>query len=68
MVVEAKSASDKTDNWPNWMVWSGSLNVTNKVAKSLGIDWPPGTVFSSRKHCEEMATAFNKNGDTTCRI
>lgn len=29
----ARSASDKTDDWPFWMVWDGTRNVTGSAVE-----------------------------------
>ncbi len=60
MKYEARSASDKTDDWPFWMVWNGSLNVTGKVARLLGYPVKEGAVFVSRKGAERLAEEANK--------
>lgn len=63
--VTARSASDKTNDWPFWMVWTGSLNVTGDVANALGIEWRRGAVFCPRACAEHMAEAWNAWGDVS---
>ncbi len=60
MKYEARSASDKTDDWPFWMVWNGSVNVTGKVARKLGYLVPEGAVFVSRIGAERLAKEANE--------
>lgn len=62
----ARSASDKTDDWPFWMVWNGSLNVTGPTARSLGIAIDDGVVFAPRPIAEALAAIYNKLGPLTC--
>lgn len=57
--VVPRSASDRTDDWPFWMVWDGIVNVTAETMDALGIPREPGAVFVSREHAEEIASRFN---------
>ena len=55
MAVIARSASDKTDDWPFWMLWDGHMNVTGRIAREIGLDWPVGAVFTTRREAEWMS-------------
>lgn len=35
MTYTARSANDRTEDWPFWMVWDGSLNVTCRVIEKV---------------------------------
>lgn len=62
MTVTARSASDRTDDWPFWMIWDGSLNITNRVGYALtqGHAFKEGQVFVlGREEAESMAEAWN---------
>jgi len=50
----ARSASDKTDDWPFWMLWDGHKNVTGPVLRARGID-TKGAVFLTRDFAEHFA-------------
>ena len=63
--VTARSASDKTDNWPVWMVWSGTLNVTGPVFEALTGRDAQGQVFANRTACEHMAEAWIAWGEVS---
>jgi hypothetical protein len=54
--VIARSASDRTDDWPFWMLWDGVKNVTAETLDRLGIQRPPGAVFLTRKDAEAIAS------------
>lgn len=56
--VEATSASDRTDNWPFWMLWDGHVNVTAPVLRALGHE-PNGAVFLPRAQAELVARHWN---------
>lgn len=58
----ARSASDKTDDWPYWMVWDRQrgLNVTGRVMIALNIPWKYGAVFTSRQAAEKVAELANE--------
>jgi hypothetical protein len=50
----ARSASDRTDNWPFWFVTdNGRRNTLNSLDH-------PGVVFADRSTCEAIAAAANK--------
>ncbi len=55
----ARSASDKTDDWPFWMVWDGHMNVTYKACKEVFGDDEPGAVFVDREWAETLAHEMN---------
>lgn len=57
--VVARSASDRTDDWPFWMVWDGVVNVTAETMDALGLPRKPGAVFVTREYAEEIASRFN---------
>lgn len=56
----AKSASDKSDDWPLWMVWDGQLNITIKAIKSITGKDIVGMPFLPRKLCEKLAAELNQ--------
>ena len=61
----ARSASDKTDDWPLWFVaykTLGGLNVTDKVSRMLGLDGlhKPGATLCFREYAEQLAADANK--------
>lgn len=60
----AKSASDRTDDWPFWMVCNGHKNVTAAVARALGYDYHYGGAFSSRDDCKILSREANEKGLT----
>jgi hypothetical protein len=60
----ARSASDRTDDWPFWFVADsqrGGLNVTNELVRE---HFPklhrPGAVFLPREFAEGLAAAVNE--------
>jgi hypothetical protein len=55
----ARSASDKTEDWPFWMIWDGIVNVTADVCNSLGIDRGPGQVLGCREDIEIITEMYN---------
>ena len=57
-----RSASDKTDDWPYWMVWNGHVNVTGRVARALGYEMKYGAVFTTREAAEQLADEANREG------
>ena len=64
----AKSASDKNDNWPIWMLWDNkrNFNVTREAAEFIGINLPPGQVLTDEKSAKYIyailtKTEFNSN-------
>lgn len=59
----ARSASDKTDDWPWWFVadkYRGGLNVTQEVHKLLNLPMEPGAVLCVRAYAEQLAEEANK--------
>lgn len=56
----ARSASDKTDDWPFWMLWDGHKNVTAEVLRTMGIG-TVGGVFLTRKLAERLAAKVKEN-------
>lgn len=58
----ARSASNKTNDWPFWMVWDGSRNVTGYVEAALGLrEWPEtGPGFLPRARAETLAAQANE--------
>ena len=59
MKVEARSASDRTDDWPFWMVWDGSVNVTIKVIERLTGLRVVGMPFVTKETALDLATRWN---------
>ncbi len=58
----ARSASDKTDDWPAWFIARKSnprLNVMHQVTKLLGLDFQ-GATMGSRPHMELLAASANE--------
>ena len=55
----ARSMSDKTEDWPFWMVWDGSRNVTGQIAAKLVEGWPYGAISTNREACERLASEAN---------
>lgn len=58
----ARSASDKTDDWPFWFVADekhGGLNVTGEVCDALGINRAPGANLGAR--CDMVGLAVRAN-------
>lgn len=56
----ARSASDKTDNWPNWFVADaerGGLNVTASIVSGLLL---PGVTLVSREISIVLAGIANE--------
>lgn len=51
----ARSASDRTDDWPFWFVESGGLNC---------MSGPGGAVLTSREVAEGLARAWNGSDAT----
>lgn len=60
----AKSANARTDDWPFWMVWDGTMNVTGQVAEALGYPFNYGAVFSSRQNAIFLSKCANEKGLT----
>lgn len=65
MRVTARSASDRSGDWPYWMVWNGCLNVTSEICDVLGVKRKPGQVFTDRYSAEWLAEAFNAWGEAS---
>lgn len=60
----ARSASDKTNDWPWWFIADknrGGLNVTGEVFDMLGIPFKLGSVFTHRLQATEIAELANKH-------
>lgn len=57
MRYKARSASDKTDDWPFWFVEEGGLN-TMKSGRFYG------GKFDTREVCEELADQLNQTPAT----
>lgn len=60
----ARSASDRTEYWPFWMVWNGQRNVTSDVYKAITGKSLDGAIFCDRKDAETLASAANARGLT----
>lgn len=59
----ARSASDKTDDWPVWFVadrQKGGLNVTAELIRQHFDPDHKGAVFSSRRGAELIAERANQ--------
>jgi len=59
----ARSASDKTDDWPWWFVadkHQGGLNVMQEVHKLLDLPIKPGAVLCVREYAEQLSEEANK--------
>jgi hypothetical protein len=59
----ARSASDRTDEWPWWFVADkqrGGLNVTSEVSKLLNRPTQPGATLCFREYAEELAEEANR--------
>ncbi|MVA23183.1 hypothetical protein V6582_17785 [Agrobacterium vitis] len=58
----ARSASDRTDEWPFWFVADqrhGVLNVTGRLFEKLTGQPANGAVFTDREYAETLATQAN---------
>jgi hypothetical protein len=58
----ARSASDRTDDWPWWFVADkqlGGRNVTQEVHKLLNRPTQPGAVLCVRAYAEQLAGEAN---------
>lgn len=64
MTYTARSASDKTDDWPYWMVWNGSLNVTGQIRERVSGEMSNGRVFVSRIEAEDLSDRANAELDS----
>lgn len=59
----ARSASDRTDDWPWWFVADkklGGLNVTMEVCKLLNRPPVHGATLCARQSAEQLAEEANK--------
>jgi hypothetical protein len=59
----ARSASDKTDNWPFWFVADekrGGVNVTGELCETLRIHRAPGANLGARWDMVELAMRANR--------
>ena len=63
-MLVAKSASDRTDDWPFWMVWNGQLNVTIPVMERLTGERIVSMPFLPRDLAEKAVEAANEAGIT----
>lgn len=63
MKYTSRSASDKTDEWPFWMVIDNAsgLNVAGQLARQVNPDFRPGAVFVSRNDAKTLADLANAN-------
>lgn len=57
----AKSASDRTDEWPFWMVWNGSINVTVRAIEAVTGNHVVAMPFLPRSIAEKLADHCNEN-------
>lgn len=58
----ARSASDRTDDWPNWYIADrakGELNVTREKAAEVGVGLPELALFVSRNTAERIDRSLN---------
>jgi len=62
--VIARSASDRTDDWPYWMLWDGAKNVTAEVIDEMGIPRMPGQVLLTRAAAEQIANRIQAEART----
>lgn len=63
--VIARSASDRTDEWPYWFVADADhpgINITSRIASALGYDWRLGAVLADRETAEKIAREWNGEG------
>lgn len=59
----ARSASDKTDDWPFWFVADeqrGGLNVTAEIADALGEPCNPGATLTTGWNAVKLAMRANR--------
>jgi len=59
-MLTAKSAGDRTGDWPFWMVWNGSVNVTIKAIEAATGQRVVGMPFLPRAAAEKMADFCNE--------
>jgi hypothetical protein len=57
----ARSASDKTDDWPFWMVCQADRSRPNGLLNLLR--FPTGQMFTSRDAAEAIAAKANAAGE-----
>ena len=58
----ARSASDRTDDWPFWLVADrrlGGVNQTAEVMDQVGFPRAPGQVLCDREIAEHVAARAN---------
>ena len=59
----ARSASDKTDDWPFWYVTNDSPKDYNRLPDAwqavVGFPWPPVLPFLDRRAAEALAERMN---------
>lgn len=58
----ARSASDKTDDWPFWIVWDGSFNGTIEALEMVFDCKAVGMPFLPKKQCEILVELLNEMG------
>ncbi|WP_143595141.1 hypothetical protein [Thioclava sp. DLFJ4-1] len=67
MAWRARSASEKTDDWPFWYVTDDKPNDYNKTAEAFelatGERFPPVLPFVSKDGAEAIAHALNGGSD-----
>lgn len=57
----ARSASDKTEDWPFWFVADrNGINKTGEAARIAGIPWRFGAVMTDRESALEIAAKANE--------
>jgi hypothetical protein len=63
MTWRARSASDKSDDWPLWYVTDDSPKDYNRLPHAfecvMGKPWPPVLPFVPRQVAEAIADAMN---------
>lgn len=63
----ARSASDRTDDWPFWFVADrkrGGLNVTSEVADLVGVKRGAGQVLVNKESALNIAARSNPQQET----
>lgn len=60
-MLQAKSASARTDDWPFWMVWNGSLNVTIRAIEAATGQHIVAMPFLPRAAAEKLSDYCNEN-------
>lgn len=59
----ARSASDRTEDWPYWLVADrdkGGVNVTGELCDALSIPRRPGQTLCARPCAEALANCANE--------